>query len=220
MFLGAFIDARVKLCSRGIENDDTQMTRAFMRFRPRGLLLGHCRTGLQSHLDCTLHAWPISWKQFRGALFIKPLQQSMEVFSAAAFPQQVKSVAQILIGLRADKKWISQGAQVEAGAAYEYRQATATLDFLNRRRRLARPVASRVIDIWRNEIDEMMGNPAAFCERNFGSSDPDALIHLHRVAVNDLTAEVLGNFDSQRAFAGSSWTNDCDNAGSVGVLLA
>jgi len=49
-----------------------------------------------------------------------------------------------------------------------------------------------------------------FRERHFGSSDFNVAIDLYRVAVNNLAVECKGEFDCERAFAGSGWSNNCD----------
>ena len=53
-----------------------------------------------------------------------------------------------------------------------------------------------------------MGYAAAFGRRDFRSGDLNALVNLDRIAIDDFAVELQGEFDCQRAFSGSSWTNN------------
>jgi hypothetical protein len=66
-----------------------------------------------------------------------------------------------------------------------------------------------------------MRNAFALFKRDFGGSDPDLLVDLYGVAVDDLAVELKGDFDSESAFAGGCWTNDRDDRifrGHVAIL--
>src|SRR2546426_11341896 len=63
----------------------------------------------------------------------------------------------------------------------------------------------------------MMGYASALRQRNFRGGDLNFLVNLHGVTVDDFSAEMQGQFDSQRALAGSRRSNDSDDAGSAGV---
>ena len=52
---------------------------------------------------------------------------------------------------------------------------------------------------------------SAFGVWNFCGGDLNALVNLDRIAINDLTIELQGEFDCQGTFSGSSWTNDGEN---------
>jgi hypothetical protein len=119
--LCTFIDAPVKFGAGRVQDKYLQAARTLMSFRPAGLLLRHCLASLQPHFDRALHTRPISRVEFGRALWIQSLEQTMKAFDAPAFPQVIKSMSEILIGLRALKEWVTQRAQVESGATHQYR---------------------------------------------------------------------------------------------------
>ena len=93
-----------------------------------------------------------------------------------------------------------QRTQIETGAADQQRHATAALDLLDLLRRFAGPFAGSVIDVWRDEVDQVMRDTLALVERHFGGSDLNFLIDLDRVAVDDFAVELESDFDSECAF--------------------
>src|SRR6266567_1316568 len=63
----------------------------------------------------------------------------------------------------------------------------------------------------------MMWHAAALSERNLRRGNLNPPVNLHGVTVDDFSAETQRQLDSQRALAGSSRSNDSDDAGSAGV---
>src|SRR6266849_7015715 len=55
-----------------------------------------------------------------------------------------------------------------------------------------------------------MRHAPAFFIRNFRCRYLNALINLHRVAIDNFAAETQRDLDPERALAGSGWANDCD----------
>jgi hypothetical protein len=68
-----------------------------------------------------------------------------------------------------------------------------------------------VVDLRRDEVDQVMRNAFALFERDFGCGDLDLFVDLYGVAVDDLAVERERYFDSECAFAGCGWTNDGDD---------
>ncbi len=135
----------------------------------------------------------------------------MKVLRSVTLPQLVDSATNIFIGLGTLKKRITQRAQIQTGAAYKYWQARSSFYVFNLKRGFTRPIARCVVDVRRNEIDEVMRDPSTFCNRDLGSGNLNTLINLHRIAVNNLAAKSQSYFDSQRALAGSRRANDREN---------
>src|SRR5574341_1520043 len=103
----------------------------------------------------------------------------MELFRAEACANPRQPGAQILVCGWAREKWLPQRAQVEAGSADQDRDAAATLDFLNRPGRCARPIGGGEVGRRRNKVDQMMRNTAAFGERDFRRGDFNVLRDLN-----------------------------------------
>ena len=96
---------------------------------------------------------------------------------------------------------MSQGSQIETGATDEQRYATAPFDLLDLQCRFAGPFAGGVVNLRRDEVDQVVRDALALVERHFGSSDLDLFVDLEGVAVNDFAIEFEGDFDSECAFA-------------------
>jgi hypothetical protein len=56
-----------------------------------------------------------------------------------------------------------------------------------------------------------MWNTLPFCNGNFGSSNLDTAIDLHRIAIDDLAIELESDLNPERALPGSSRTYYNDN---------
>ena len=78
-------------------------------------------------------------------------------------------------------------------------------------RRFAGPFTGGVVDVRRDEIDQVMRDAFALFERDFGGGDLDLFVDLDRITVDDFAVEFEGDFDSERAFAGSGWADDRDD---------
>ena len=84
--------------------------------------------------------------------------------------------------------------------------------------RCSGPVCCGEIHQWRNKVDQVMRNATTFLHRNFGGGDLDSLVNLNGVAVYDLAVKAQGQFDSQRALAGSGGTDYGNDAGGTRLL--
>ena len=112
---------------------------------------------------------------------------------------------------------MAQRAQVETRAADEQWNAAAVFDLFDLFCCFAGPFAGGVIDIRRDEIDQVMRDAFAFVERNFRCGYLDLLVDLDRVAVDDLAVELQRDFNSESALAGRGWTDDRDDWVSEGT---
>ena len=54
----------------------------------------------------------------------------------------------------------------------------------------------------------MVRNAFTFFKGNLRRSDLNALVDLHRIAVDDLAIELQSDFNSERTLTRCSWTND------------
>src|SRR5689334_19649439 len=97
----------------------------------------------------------------------------MKMFATMPLADAVETAAELFIGLRADEEWFAQRAQVETGAADEQRNAAATLDLFDCSRCFASPFDGRVIDVRRDEVDQVMGNALSFLDGDLRSRDLD-----------------------------------------------
>ena len=69
----------------------------------------------------------------------------------------------------------------------------------------------------RNEINQVMWYTPSFFRRHFCGGDLNTLINLDRIAIDYFAADSQRQVNGQRALAGSSRSNDSDDAGSAGV---
>src|SRR5437667_11752193 len=64
-----------------------------------------------------------------------------------------------------------------------------------------------------------MRNPVSLLDWNLGRRDLNALVNLHRIAINDLAAHLKRHRDTERALTGRSWPDNRDD-GSADVSSA
>ena len=133
------------------------------------------------------------------------------MFGPAFFAASSETPSQRFVSWWTGKQWLPQRTQIETGATDEQRYATAAFDFLDLLRRFAGPFAGGVVDVWRNEVDQVMRDAFAFVERHLGSRDLNLFVDLDRVAIDDFAIELKSDFDSERAFACGGWANNSDD---------
>src|SRR5690349_19460766 len=189
MGFGAFVDALVELGARRVQGEDAQATRAFVRLRALGLLVHNRLSRLQVDFESPLDARPVARKELPGGAGIDPVQETVQVFWAMFFAASGETLAQRFVSRWTYKKRLSQRAQVETCAADEQRHTTAAFDFLDLLRRLASPFAGGVVDVRRDEVDQVMRDALALVERHFGSGDLNLFVDLDGIAVDDLAVE-------------------------------
>src|SRR6185436_9220028 len=135
----------------------------------------------------------------------------MEMVSAFFFAYSAKPAAEFRISRRAGKEWLPQRAQVETRSSGEDRAISPALNFLNRLGGGAGPVAGREVHFRWHEVNQMMRDAATLCDRDFCRGDLNALVDLHRIAVDDLAADRQRDCDRQVAFARSRRPDDGGN---------
>lgn len=123
------------------------------------------------------------------------------MFGPAFFAASGETLAQRFVSWWTGEKRSSQRSQIETGAADEQRYATTAFDFLDLLCRFASPFAGGVVDVRRDEINQVVRDAFALVERHLGGSDLDLFVDLDGVAVDDLAVELEGDFDSESAFA-------------------
>src|SRR5829696_5400417 len=102
------------------------------------------------------------------------------------FAASGETLAKRFIGWWTYEQWLPQRTQIETCTADEQWHATAAFDLFDLLCSFARPFAGRVVDVWRDEIDQVMRNAFAFVEWHFSGGDLDLVIDLDGVAVDDL----------------------------------
>ena len=123
------------------------------------------------------------------------------MFGPAVFAASSETLAQRFVSWWTSKKGLSERSQVETCAADEQRHTSTAFDFLDLLRRFAGPFAGGVVDVRRDEIDQMMRGAFALFERHFSGGDLDLFVDLDGVAVNDFAVELESDFDPECAFA-------------------
>ena len=123
------------------------------------------------------------------------------MFGPAFFAASGETPAQRFVSWWTSKQWLPQRTQIKTCAANEQRYATATFDLVDLLRRFTGPFAGGVVDVWRDEINQVMRDAFAFVEWHFSGGDLNLFIDLDGIAVDDLAVELEGDFDSECAFA-------------------
>ncbi len=81
---------------------------------------------------------------------------------SAGFAYQRQTRPKFFIRRRARKEGLAQGSQIKSGAAHQEDSLMTCFDLFNLFRGSAGPIGSRVIDVRRNKIDQVVGNSTAF----------------------------------------------------------
>ena len=77
-----------------------------------------------------------------------------------------------------------------------------------RARRAYSPAVKSSVGI--ENVDQVMGNSAAFGQRQFGRADIEVAIHLQGVAVDNFAVELFRDQKCEIALSGSGGTGDCN----------
>src|SRR4051794_8889816 len=134
------------------------------------------------------------------------------MFGSPFFANLIEATTQRFVGRWTDEEWLSQSAEIETRAADEKRDAPAAFDLLDLLCGLASPFDGGVVDVWRDEVDQVMWNPMTFVERDFGSGYLNFFVDLDRITVDYLAVYFEGDVDPERAFPGSGWAYDGEHA--------
>src|SRR6185503_11069454 len=116
----------------------------------------------------------------------------MKMFGAVTFADGRKAATQIFISRRTGKKRAAQGPKIKAGAACKNRQIVALFDLVNLCGGFSRPITGCVIDMRRNEVDQVMRHSTAFVRWNFCGSNLNPLVYLDRITIDDFAVEFEG----------------------------
>jgi hypothetical protein len=166
---------------------------------------------LQKDFDGALDARPVAREKLFCGAWIDAVQEAVQVFWTMSLANACETPAERFVSVGTDEEGLTQCTQVETGAADEEWDTATVFDLFDFLSGFARPFTGGVIDVWRNKIDQVMGDALALFQRDFGRGDLDLLIDLDRITVDDLAVKLEGDFDSECAFAGGSWTNDGDD---------
>jgi hypothetical protein len=155
---------------------------------------------LKAHLKRTLHARPIAREKLGGCAWVKASEHPVKMFSPAPLPYAREARAQSRVRPGADKEGMTKGAQVKARPADKKDHVSASFNLINLCKRVARPVASRIVDFRRHEINQMVPNASPHVKWNFSRSNINLPIDLNGIAVDDLASEAQGERYAQIAF--------------------
>ena len=144
---------------------------------------------------------------FRGSLAVEAGQQAVQRSGAARLARG-QPVAQRLVAGRAFEQAVEQRPQVKSGAAGDDRQAAARGDFGDGLARQPGIFAGGEELVGVDDIDQVVGNAAAFLERELGGADVEVAEDLEGVAVDDLAVEFLSNRKGQIALSGTGGPDD------------
>jgi hypothetical protein len=148
-----------------------------------------------------LHWWPVARVKLFGREPIDATEEFVQEFSAVSFANLIEATTQGFVCLWTDEEWLSQCAEVETSAADEERDVTTTLDLFDLCHCFAGPFDTGVVDVGRDEVDQVMWDASSFIEGNFGGPDFDLLINLNRITVDYLAVYFEGDIDSEFTFA-------------------
>jgi hypothetical protein len=116
------------------------------------------------------------------------------------------------LGVRTGELQVVDGPpDVEAGAADEDRPAALCQQRVDTgaRESLVLGDARRLRHV--PDVEEVVGDPAAFLVRQLGGADVHPAVELHRVRVDHLTAETRGQVDAEIGLSGRGGTHDGDD---------
>src|ERR1035438_10195741 len=126
-----------------------------------------------------------------GGSAIETVEDTVKIAGASALCSFAQSLAQLFRTLRAWKKSLQQGAQIESRSADDDGQMMARLNLLDHLPRLARIFAGRDVASWRYVIEQMMGGAGSFGGSGLGGADIKLAVHGDRIAVHDLAMEMF-----------------------------
>jgi len=154
----------------------------------------------------------VAWLDPRRRSRIEAPHPSIELACAALGGQAIEHRPQRLVPGRTRKQAADEGAEVEAGAADEDRQAPASGDAAYDRRRVLR-VAGCGVDLRRlRDVDQVVRDALLLVERHLVGADVDAAEHRGRIAGHDLAAEVARQGDAECALPRRGRAEDGDES--------
>jgi len=201
MLLSTFVDPRIEFSPWGTQRKDANARGERGRVGPQRPLPGDGLARLKTKFDGALHSRPITWGELACFIWIELSQHAVEMFGAAGFAYSRQALTQLLVSRRTGKEWLAQSSQVKAGTTDQEHDVAARFDLFNLFASRSGPVSSSEINLWRNEVQQVMWNSAPFGDGHFCSRDLNVLIDLNRIAVDDLATQAQGEFNAQLAFS-------------------
>ena len=150
-----------------------------------------------------------------GGAGVEAREQAVEVSGAAAGAEGVEALAEGGSDGWRGKETVEQGAEIEAGAADEERQAAAGGDAVDGLAGVAGPVAGGEGLVGIDEIEAVVGDEGAVFEGGFGGADLHAAEDADGVAGEDFGGEALGEAEGEVGLAGGGGAGE-DDEGWVG----
>ncbi len=144
----------------------------------------------------------------RGRHRVKPGQQPMQKFPAAAFHHGAQALSQSLGTRRPLKKPQQQCAQVEPGPSRENGELGAAPQ-VSQNFQCLTPVVTRGKDIGGIQaIQQVVGDARALGRRQLAGAHVKTAIQLHGIVVHHLAVQPLRQYQRQRRFAGGGRTDN------------
>jgi hypothetical protein len=132
-----------------------------------------------------------------GRPAIQAAKQSVQAFRTAC----CKSLPQRLVSHWSFRKAVQKRPEVKPRSTNHNRQASPAGDVGNNLARRTCVIAGCKDLVGVKQINKMVGNASALIRRDLGCSYVEVLIELHRIAVDDLSTELLCDAQGQIAFA-------------------
>jgi len=112
-----------------------------------------------------------------------------------------KPATQPLVSFRAFKQRLSERAKVKSGAADEDRRPASAFDLRDNTSGIGRPIGGGIIDPRIDVIYKMMRDAMTLFCGGLGGCDLNTAIYLHRIEINDLTANSQGQLYRKRGLS-------------------
>jgi len=141
-------------------------------------------------------------------LRIDALKHPMQKLDTPTPRNGFEPAAHLHIGNGSGKEPSRERAVVKTGSADNNRPASAVVNILNCRHRVAHVLRCCVLFGRLDDIDEMVRSSAALCERNFVGSDVEATVNGSGIAADNLAAAPECQLDAECAFACGSRAQD------------
>jgi hypothetical protein len=124
---------------------------------------------------------------------IQPLENPVEASAVTPFPSG-ETVAQVLIARGSWEQAIQQGAQVKPRPTGDHRDFSACGDVCQDRPRSPGIFAGRKQLVGLGDVDQVMCDTTARCEREFSGAEVKMSVHLQGIAIHDFPTEYHRNF--------------------------
>jgi len=125
--------------------------------------------------------------------------------------------AKLRIAARERIEAVSEGLQVEAGASDNDGDLVAGVDAVKERKREIAEALGVARFIGVEDVEQVVGDESAFGGAGFGGQDVESAVELEGVGIDDFTADVAGQCEGGRAFAGGGGADDKEGAGGDGL---